>query len=126
MLGLDENDIVILGVVQLEERKGAKDFIDLGEAIPNAKFRWVGGRPFGIFTEGIKRINELIERASKHIRFAGMFELTAMPAIYAAADIFLFPSYQENCPLAPLEAAARGMPVIYRDLKEYTLLYKYP
>jgi 1,2-diacylglycerol-3-alpha-glucose alpha-1,2-galactosyltransferase len=50
-------------------------------------------------------------------------ELDKMPFIYAAADILLFPSYQENCPLAPLEAAASGMPVVFRDLKEYTLLY---
>jgi len=37
----------------------------------------------------------------------------------------LFPSYQENCPLAPVEAAACGMPVIYRDIEEYRSLYKY-
>jgi 1,2-diacylglycerol-3-alpha-glucose alpha-1,2-galactosyltransferase len=35
----------------------------------------------------------------------------------------LFPSYQENCPLAPIEAAACGMPVIYRDIEEYKSLY---
>lgn len=126
MLGLVENDKVILGVGQLQERKGVEDFIAIGEAIPGCKFIWVGGRPFGIFTEGINRINEKIENASKHIHFAGKFELKDMPAIYAAADIFLFPSYQENCPLAPLEAAAGGLPVIFRDLKEYELLYKNP
>jgi 1,2-diacylglycerol-3-alpha-glucose alpha-1,2-galactosyltransferase len=37
--------------------------------------------------------------------------------------LFLFPSYQENCPLAPIEAAASGMPVIFRKLNEYELLY---
>lgn len=38
----------------------------------------------------------------------------------------LFPSYQENCPLAPIEAAACGMPVIYRDIEEYKSLYMSP
>jgi 1,2-diacylglycerol-3-alpha-glucose alpha-1,2-galactosyltransferase len=38
----------------------------------------------------------------------------------------LFPSYQENCPLAPIEAAACGMPVIFRDLEEYRSLYENP
>ncbi|HAL81119.1 MAG TPA: glycosyltransferase family 1 protein [Mucilaginibacter sp.] len=126
MLGLNEHDKVILGVGQLLDRKGVEDFIAVGEALPNVKFVWVGGRPFGILTDGIKRINESIANASEHIHFAGMFDLKDMPAIYAAADIFLFPSYQENCPLAPLEAAACGMPVVYRDLKEYALLYKAP
>jgi 1,2-diacylglycerol-3-alpha-glucose alpha-1,2-galactosyltransferase len=46
-----------------------------------------------------------------------------MPLIYAAADLMLFPSYQENCPLSPIEAAACGMPVIYRDIEEYKSLY---
>ena len=126
LLGFGENDKVVLGVGQLQERKGVEDFIDIGEAVPDAKFVWVGGRPFGMFTEGINRIDERIKNASSNIHFAGMFELSDMPAIYAAADIFLFPSYQENCPLAPLEAAACGMPVVYRDLKEYALLYEDP
>jgi len=126
LLGLSEHDKVILGVGQLQDRKGVEDFIDVGEALPNVKFVWVGGRPFGMLTDGINRINESIEKASAHIHFAGMYDLEDMPAIYAAADIFLFPSYQENCPLAPLEAAACGMPVVYRDLKEYALLYKAP
>ncbi len=49
-----------------------------------------------------------------------------MPFVYATADLMLFTSYQENCPIAPLEAAASGIPVIYRDLEEYKLLYEYP
>ena len=47
-----------------------------------------------------------------------------MPFAYAASDVMLFPSYQENCPLAPLEAAACGLPVVFRDIEEYELLYE--
>lgn len=126
LLQLSEDKKVILGVGQLQGRKGLEDFLNIAEAIPEATFVWVGGRPFGKMTEGVKRINTCIKKASQHIHFAGMFDLNDMPAIYAAADIFLFPSYQENCPLAPLEAAACGMPVLYRDIREYTLLYKHP
>jgi 1,2-diacylglycerol-3-alpha-glucose alpha-1,2-galactosyltransferase len=50
-------------------------------------------------------------------------DLKDMPPMYAAADLFLFPSYQENCPLAPLEAAASGLPVIFRNIPEYDSLY---
>jgi glycosyltransferase involved in cell wall biosynthesis len=48
-----------------------------------------------------------------------------MPFAYAASDVLLFPSYQENCPLAPLEAAACGLPVVFRDIEEYELLYEH-
>ena len=126
LLNLREDDFVVLGVGQLQERKGVHDFIEIAEKIPEAQFIWAGGRPFGIFTDGIKKINDKISRAADHIQFIGMIDLMKMPEIYAAADLMLFPSYQENCPLAPLEAAASGIPVVFRDLIEYELLYENP
>ena len=122
-LGLSENVKVVLGVGQLQQRKGVEDFLDIAEAIPEAIFVWVGGRPFGKLTEGIKRLDKRMEQVSSHIHFTGLLDLADMPYMYAAADIFLFPSYQENCPLAPIEAAASGIPVVFRDLLEYQLLY---
>lgn len=126
MLGLKETDFVVLGVGQLEGRKGVEDFLDIAAEIPEARFVWAGGRPFGPLTEGLIRINSRIAQAPAHISFPGMFELAEMPKVYAAADLFIFPSYQENCPMAPLEAAACGLPVVFRDLPEYRLLYENP
>lgn len=125
LLGLSENEFVVIGVGQLQARKGIEDFMDVADAIPQAKFVWAGGRPFKAMTEGISRIDARIETASDNIQFTGMLELDQMPLIYAAADMMLFTSYQENCPLAPIEAAACGMPVIYRDIEEYKSLYDY-
>jgi len=124
ILGLKEGEFCVLGVGQLETRKGCVDFVHIAKEVPDAQFRWVGGRPFGIYTDGYFNINEEIEYASENTKFAGIFPLEVMPCLYAAADMFVFPSYQENCPLAPIEAAASGMPVIYRNLDEYKLLYK--
>jgi 1,2-diacylglycerol-3-alpha-glucose alpha-1,2-galactosyltransferase len=126
LLGINNEAKIVLGVGQLQSRKGVEDFLDIAAAFPEAQFIWVGGRPFGIFTEGIKRINSRIKSSPANVHFAGLLDLSEMQNIYAAADIFLFPSYQENCPLAPLEAAASGLPVIYRDIKEYSLLYQNP
>ena len=126
LLGINNEAKIVLGVGQLQSRKGVEDFLDIAATFPEAQFIWVGGRPFGIFTEGIKRINSRIKSAPANVHFAGLLDLSEMQNIYAAADIFLFPSYQENCPLAPLEAAASGLPVIYRDIKEYSLLYQNP
>ncbi len=126
ILGLQESDFIVLGSGQLETRKGVEDFIDVAEAIPEVKFVWVGGRPFGPLTEGLIRINKRITKVAAHIKFIGPVDLSQMPFLYAAGDMLLFPSWQENCPLAPLEAAACGIPAVYRDIPEYVLLYKHP
>ena len=123
ILGLKENEFCVLGVGQLQQRKGPQDFVEIGKQIPSAQFRWIGGRPFVLMTEGIKKLNRQIDEAPSNIRFAGLFSLEEMPCLYAAADVMLFLSYQENSPLAPIEAAASGIPVIYRNLEEYRLLY---
>ena len=126
ILGLTDTEFVVLGVGQLEGRKGVDDFLDIAEVFPEVKFVWAGGRPFGGLTEGIIRINARFRNAGTNVVHAGPIELNQMPYVYAAADLMLFPSYQENCPLAPIEAAASGMPVIFRDIEEYRRLYENP
>ena len=123
LLGIPEDKFIVIGVGQLQARKGVEDFIDVAEAVPEAEFVWVGGRPFKAMTEGVGRIDARIESATKKVHFTGMVDLDLMPLYYAAADLMIFPSYQENCPLAPIEAAACGMPVVFRDIEEYKLLY---
>lgn len=125
-LRLPDDAFVVLGVGQLERRKGIEDFLDIAQACPDLVFIWAGGRPFGVATERIATVNKRIRAASEHAKFLGILPFEDMPAIYSAADLFLFPSYQENCPLAPLEAAASGLPVIYRDIPEYLDLYEHP
>lgn len=124
ILGLKDNEFCVMDVGQLQQRKGPEDFIEIGKKLPHIQFRWIGGRPFGAITEGIKQLDKKIEEAPDNIKFAGLYSLKEMPALYAAADAFIFLSYQENSPLAPIEAAASGIPVMYRDLREYKLLYK--
>lgn len=124
ILNLKDGEFCVMDVGQLQQRKGPEDFIEIGKKLPHIQFRWIGGRPFGAMTEGINRLNKKIEEAPSNIKFSGLFSLEDMPALYAAADAFIFLSYQENSPLAPVEAAASGMPVMFRDLREYRLLYR--
>lgn len=126
ILGISNNDFVILGVGQLQGRKGVEDFLDIAEAIPEARFVWAGGRPFGALTEGMIRINERFRKAGPNVIQTGQIELENMPLIYAASDLMIFPSHQETFGLAPLEAAASGIPVIFRDLEVYKMLYENP
>jgi 1,2-diacylglycerol-3-alpha-glucose alpha-1,2-galactosyltransferase len=124
LLGFEENEFVVIGSGQLIGRKGIEEFIDIAGEVPEARFVWVGGRPFGKLSEGIARIDNRIVTAPSNFRYAGSFGIEMMREIYSAADMMLFPSFQENCPLAPIEAAANGMPVIFRDIPEYKTLYE--
>ncbi|MGA3051573.1 MAG: glycosyltransferase [Chitinispirillaceae bacterium] len=118
--------VVVLGVGQIEPRKGVEDFLDIAGKLPQLSFIWVGGRPFGPLTEGVTGLDRKIASAmavNPQLKFAGTFPLEQMPLIYNAADLLLFPSLQENSPMVPIEAAAAGLPVIFRDLPEYKKLY---
>ena len=129
LLNAPDAGFVVLGVGQIEGRKGIEDFLAVAARFPQLTFVWVGGRPFGPFTEGIHRLNRQISEAKKNnhrLIFAGTFPQKQMPLIYNAADILLFPSLQENSPLVPIEAGAASLPVIFRDLPEYARLYKHP
>ena len=123
-LGIESGEFVVLGVGQLERRKGVETFLDVAAMCPEATFVWVGGRPLGAMTEGIARINRRISGAPENVRWAGLMDLEQMPLAYNAADVMFFPSHQENCPLAPMEAALCGLPVVFRDLPEYRVLYQ--
>jgi len=123
ILGLAEGDKVALGVGQVQPRKGIAEFIDTAALCPDVKFFWFGGRPFGSLTDSVKALNAKIAAATPNVKFPGTVNLDAMPALYSAADIFFFPSWQENCALAINEAMACGVPLLLKDNPEYPALY---
>jgi glycosyltransferase involved in cell wall biosynthesis len=50
------------------------------------------------------------------VRFTGYVEDADLPALYSAAEAFVYPSYYEGFGLPPLEAMACGTPVITSDV----------
>jgi alpha-1,3-rhamnosyl/mannosyltransferase len=49
---------------------------------------------------------------TKQLRFAGFVDAALLPALYAGARVFVYPSVYEGFGLPPLEAMACGVPVI--------------
>lgn len=57
-----------------------------------------------------KLVEEL--RLQDQVRFTGYIEDAELPALYSAAEVFIYPSLYEGFGLPPLEAMACGTPVI--------------
>ena len=123
-LGLSEGDFVAICSGQIQPRKGVDTFLEVAKSLPFIKFVWVGGQPFSVLTAGYIEMNEKIKKAPPNVIFTGLIPYEEMPIYLNAADIFFFPSYQENFPMAVLEAASCGLPLLLRDNPEYREPYR--
>ncbi|RCX16840.1 1,2-diacylglycerol-3-alpha-glucose alpha-1,2-galactosyltransferase [Anaerobacterium chartisolvens] len=117
--GIGERDFVVLGVGQVQTRKGVVDFINAAEQLKDVKFLWAGGFSFGRITSGYKTLKGVVDSPPPNVKFMGIVEREHMNEIYNIADVLLLPSYSELFPMAILEAFACGIPVLLRDLDIY-------
>ena len=110
--GLDAGDLLILAVGGLHKRKGHALLIEAlsrlqeQERIPPWKLVIAGAGPEHRELLALVRGKGL----EQHVHLPGQRE--DIPALQAAADIFVMPSLWEGLPLAILEAMLAGTPVI--------------
>jgi glycosyltransferase involved in cell wall biosynthesis len=72
-----------------------------------------GGRGW-LYDEVFKLVEDL--KLQDQVRFPGYVEDADLPALYSAAEAFVYPSFYEGFGLPPLEAMACGAPVITSDV----------
>lgn len=118
-LKISEEDFVVVGVGQLQERKGVFDFIELAKRHPEIKFIWVGGFSFGKMTDGYEELKKVVENPPDNLCFPGIVDRNQMNRYYNMADLFLLPSFNELFPMSVLEACSTNTPVMLRDLSLY-------
>ena len=107
----------ILHVGTIEPRKNLKFLVEVfSEAIKRHSLPYnlvITGKR-GWYYEGIfQRLKEL--GLEKRVIFTGYLPEDDLPALYQAANLFVFPSLYEGFGLPPLEAMASGTPVISSD-----------
>lgn len=117
--GIADHDILVMSVGWFIRRKGALDFLELARRNPQHKFMWVGGPPPRLALQAFLKLlspSQVIvaSRPPSNLMLPGY--LHDIPAALSAADIFLFPSWEENHPLTLLEAAACRRPLLVRDI----------
>ncbi len=122
---LNEDDFVVLGAGQVQNRKGVLDFVKVAEKLPNIKFIWAGGFSFGAITDGHKELQKVMDNPPKNVTFLGIIPRNEMNDLFNASDLLFVPSYNELFPMTILEACSTDTPILLRDLELYQdILFK--
>ena len=116
---IPEDKFVVLGVGQLQVRKGIFDFVEVAKRMPDIQFVWAGGFSFGAITDGYSEVKKIMEHPPENVRFLGIIERSLMPEIYNTADVMFLPSFEELFPMTVLESMSCKIPVLLRDLEIY-------
>lgn len=123
--GIDQGAFVVLGVGQVQTRKGVLDFVKVAELLPDIQFVWAGGFSFGKITDGYEELKKVIDNPPKNVKFLGIVNRANMNEIYNLSNVFFMPSYNELFPMAILESCSADVPMLLRDLELYEdILFK--
>lgn len=122
-----EDAFCVVGVGQVQTRKGVLDFIEVAKKLPHITLLWAGGFSFGVITDGYSELKEVVEHPPKNVRFVGILPREQMNDFYNVADVLFMPSYNELFPMSILEAVNLHIPLVLRDLELYEdiLFHKY-
>lgn len=123
-LDIGKDAWVVVGAGQVQPRKRIDTFIETALALPDVQFIWVGGMPFGKMAAEHGAMEQLMALASPNVTFTGIIPFEQMCEYYKAADAFFLPSAQETFGLVVVEAAAAGLPVVVRDIPDYSETFK--
>lgn len=113
-LGVAEDTVAIVAVSRLVRAKGYAELADAMRAIPNAEL-WVVGKRLD--SDRGDDMEALLRAAGLGARLRMLGYRADVPAILAAADIFVLPSYVEGLPMSVIEAMLTGLPVVATDIR---------
>lgn len=124
--GISCDDFVVLGVGQIQTRKGVPDFIDIARQCPELTFVWAGGFSFGKITDGYEALKKEVEHPPANLKFIGIVDRSEMNDIYNMSNLMFLPSYSELFPMTVLESMSVHTPLLLRDLELYEdILFDY-
>jgi glycosyltransferase involved in cell wall biosynthesis len=110
--GIPDDAIVLLNVGSLTHQKNQMVLIEALAFLPEAMLVIVGDGPL----EDVYRTASA--RHGDRVRLLGRLPSEEMGDVYAMADVFVFPSRYEGRPLALLEAATCGLPIVASPIAE--------
>lgn len=123
-LNIAQDAHVIITSAQIQPRKRFDIFCKTAKALPDSHFIWIGGMPFKHFGADYKAMQQLRDDCPPNVCVTGVIDHPNVKQYLQAADVFFLPSEQENHPMAVIEAAATGLPIVVRDIPEYNDTFK--
>ncbi len=98
-------------------RKGIDTFVDVGSRLPNHLFFWIGHQYPISFLARQKEVKKARQQALKHpnIKITGYLSRKTLDSLLNAADVFFYPTREENQGIALLEAMLFGKAPVVRD-----------
>jgi glycosyltransferase involved in cell wall biosynthesis len=121
-LGCAPDDVLVLLVGSLEERKGQLEFVErvlptVLARSPSIRVMLAGGAKHGVDADAsASGYGELVARRVSELRAGDRVHLLGFRSdvfdLYAAADVVVLPSKQEGLPRSILEASAFGLPAV--------------
>lgn len=122
---IPKDKFIVLGVGQVQTRKGVKDFVEVAKKNKDLFFIWCGGFSFGKITDGYDELKTMIEHPPENVKFLGIIPRGEMNNLYNVADVLFMPSYNELFPMSILEAINLDKPLLLRNLELYEdILFK--
>jgi 1,2-diacylglycerol-3-alpha-glucose alpha-1,2-galactosyltransferase len=118
-LRIPDDQRVVVSCAQIQPRKRFDIFCETAKALPDWRFIWIGGIPFKMLGADYGHMKQLLDAKPRNVTVTGVIEHEEVKRYLRAADIFFLPSEQENHPMAVLEAAGVGLPIVLRDIPEY-------
>lgn len=119
---IPDDAFVVLGVGQIQTRKGVMDFMEIARQMPSVTFLWAGGFSFGQLTSGYEELKTAVEHPPENLKFLGIIDRSEMNRIYNLCDVMFLPSFGELFPMSILEAMNSHRPILLRDLEEYKII----
>ena len=112
-LGVYDDEILLLSVGELSERKNHEVVIRALKSVDNDKIRYFIVGKGSLENHLVNLINEL--NLGEKVKLLGY--RTDVSELCQAADMFVFPSHQEGLPVALMEAIACGIPVVCSKIR---------
>ncbi len=110
---IKQDDILIISVGWLFQRKGFDTFVEVAKQLPNYKFMWFGDVKLSNPT---KKIKHIINHLPDNVILPGYVDSYLLKGAYGRCNIFFFPSREETEGIVVLEALSCKAQVVLRDI----------